>query len=60
MSYQKEQIQGVRSRLQDGNLTREDVQFLDDLLDGAAQIADIDAGGGEKVSQLPYGLDVVK
>jgi hypothetical protein len=62
MLYQKKQLQGIRRRFKEGKLTEQDQKVIDDLLEGAAEMAATPTTGGGKrvVTRLPYGMDVVK
>lgn len=62
MLYTKRNLKGIRTRLRQGKLTEEDLALLNDLLDGAEEVADlkVDKKGRVLVAQLPFGMDVVK
>lgn len=62
--FNKKQLKGLRERLRKGQLKEDDYKVLEDLLDGAEQIASLGKPGtaGDKrvVARLPFGMDVVK
>jgi hypothetical protein len=65
MLYKKDQLSGIRERLRAGKLSEEDHRLLDDLLNGAEEIASLEpaekGGSGKRlVARLPFGMDIVK
>ena len=62
--FDKKQLKGARQRLRKGQLSADDLKLLEELLDGAEEVASLGkartAGGKRILAHLPFGMDVVK